>query len=318
MHRGIMFIVMSSLLAPLGATAAPRKASPPASKQPAMPKLMQSCDAHKFETVVHAVVDGEPRDSKVKLCGVEGQSDADWIKTLRDAIGKLEANKEIAAAVRDQIVTAIQSEISRLVIVGSVPRQSRKATEVVSAAAIPLSRDYSSLPPLPPQPEATEAPAPPARTSEVALPPARETHSVPIQQEYAQLPPLPVTPAPVPVQASIRPTPIPAVAPRLTFGCDTPGEITSDAPCADFQRDTMLTIHARDDVPAGMFLQFVRNDQSQAKVALDGLRRGRALRTALPREVCSGFTSGKLELRIVRGESGSEVLATDGPYSLRC
>jgi len=110
----------------------------------------------------------------------------------------------------------------------------------------------------------------------------------------------------------------PAAAPRLAFGCDAPGELTSDAPCAGFQRETMLTIHAREDVPAGMFLQFVRNDHSQAEVALGGLRRGKALRTPLPREVCSGFTSGKLELRIVRGEAGSEVLATDGPYSLRC
>ena len=67
-----------------------------------------------------------------------------------------------------------------------------------------------------------------------------------------------------------------------------------------------------------MFLQFVRNDHSQAEVALGGLRRGKALRTALPREVCSGFTSGKLELRIIGGEAGSEVLATDGPYTLRC
>ena len=80
----------------------------------------------------------------------------------------------------------------------------------------------------------------------------------------------------------------------------------------------MLTIHARDDVPAGTSLQFVRNDRSQAELPLDGLRRGGALRTALPAAVCRGFASGKLELRIVRGEGGSEVLSTDGPYSLRC
>jgi hypothetical protein len=311
MRRGILLVVIASLFAPVGATAATRKPAP-APKQPVVPKLMQSCDAHRFETVVHAVVDGQPRDSKVKLCGVEGQSDTDWIKTLRDAIGKLNANKEMEAPVRDQIVTAIQTEISRLMIVGSAPPPARKPVDVESTPA--LSRDYSALPPLPPPSDIAEAAAP-AQTSGAALPPPREARETPIQNDYAQLPPLPTASPPPP---AARLAPIPAVAPRLTFGCDTPGELTNDAPCADFQRETMLTVHARDVVPAGMFLQFVRNDQSRAEVALGGLRRGRALRTALPREVCSGFTSGKLELRIVRGEAGSEVLATDGPYSLRC
>jgi hypothetical protein len=316
MRRGILLVVIASLLAPDGAIAATRKAAP-AAKQPAVPKLMQSCDAHKFETVVHAVVDGQPRDSKVKLCGVEGQSDADWIKTLHDAIRKLEVNQEMAAPVRDQIVTAIQTEISRLMIVGSAPPPPTRTRSETPPPGTSFSRDYSTLPPMPPPIEPREAPAP-AQTSEAALPAPRELRSEPMQTDFAQLPPMPAASAPVPVAAAARPAPIPAVAPRLTFGCDTPGDLTSDAPCADFQRETILTIHARDDVPAGTLLQFVRNNQSQAEVALDGLRRGRALRTALPREVCSGFTSGKLELRIVRGEAGSEVLATNGPYSLRC
>lgn len=309
MARGIVFVAIAAIVVPFGASAAPRKPAPSA-KQPIVPKLMQSCDAHKFETVVHAVVDGQPRDSKVKLCGVEGQSDAAWIKTLRDAIAKLEANKQMDAPVRDQIVTAIQTEISRLMIVGSTPPPARKTVDVDPAQT--LSRDYSALPPLPPPVETAPAPVP---TSEAALPPPREARAMPIQNDYAQLPPLPSAPPP---PAAARPAPIPAIAPRLTFGCDAPGELTSDAPCADFQRETMLTVHARDDVPSGMFLQFVRNDHSQAEVALGGLRRGKALRTALPREVCSGFTSGKLELRIVSGEAGSEILATDGPYNLRC
>ena len=317
MRRGFLIVVIAALLVPVGASAAPRKPAPPA-KQPVVPKLMQSCDAHKFETVVHAVVDGEPHDSKVKLCGIEGQSDADWIKTLRDAISKLEANKDMAAPVRNQIVTAIQTEISRLMIVGSAPPQARKTVEVDPAPA--LSRDFSALPPLPPPPppppETADALAP-AQTSQVALPPPREAAATPIRKDYAQLPPLPPAPSAAPTIAAL-PAPIPAAAPRLAFGCDAPGELTSDAPCAGFQRETMLTIHAREDVPAGMFLQFVRNDHSQAEVALGGLRRGKALRTPLPREVCSGFTSGKLELRIVRGEAGSEILATEGPYSLRC
>jgi hypothetical protein len=310
MRRGIFFILTAALLVPAGAGAAPHKRAFVA-KAPALPRVIQSCDAHKFETVVHAIVDGEPHESKVKLCGVEGQSDAEWINTLRDAIKKLQANKEMEATVRDQIMTAIDAEISRLSILGSAPPPPRVSASVPDA---PLTRDYSALPPLPSP--ITERASPPSLGT--PLPAPRATSDAPIQRDFAQLPPLPATPAPAQVPAGLRPTPIAGVAPRLTYGCDAPGELTTDAPCADFQRDTMLTVHARDDVPAGTLLQFVRNDRSQAEVALDGLRRGRVLRTPLPAEVCRGFTSGKLELRIVRGEAGSEVLATDGPYSLRC
>ena len=305
--------MIALLLAPAGVGAAARKPAP-ATTKPRVSQLMQSCDAHKFETVVHVVIDGAPHDSKVKLCGVEGQSNADWIRTLRDAIHKLEANKDMESAVRDQIVGAINAEIGRLSIVGSIPPPLRVGTAIPSVEA-PLSRDYATLPPIPSPPDAPEAPTqPPADTP---LPPARPTPTAPIQRDFAQLPPLP-SPPPVSAPATASPAPLPAVAPRLSFGCDTPGDLTSDAPCADFQRETVLTIHARDDVPAGTLLQFVRNDRSQAELPLDGLRRGKTLRTALPAEVCRGFTSGKLELRIVRGEGGSEVLATDGPYSLLC
>jgi hypothetical protein len=308
MRRGISFAVIALSLAPTAAVAAERTTP---TKEPAVPQLMQSCDAHKFETVVRAKVDGQLLDKKVKLCGVEGQSDADWIKTLKDAIAKLQANKEVEPAVRDQIVGAINREIARLSIEGSAPTPLRR--DPGSGTDLSLSRDYSTLPPLPPPRETAEAPVvPPASNS---LPPPQVADESRVRREYAQLPPLPTAPAPAPVA---RPASIPAVAPRLTFGCDAPGDITSDAPCADFERETMLTIHARDDVPAGTLLQFVRNGQSQAELPLTGMRKGGALRTALPREVCRGFTNGRLELRLVRGEVGSEVLTTEGPYNLRC
>jgi hypothetical protein len=310
MRRGISFALIALSLAPAAAGAAERKTP---AKEPVVPQLMQSCDAHKFETVVHAKVDGQIQDKKVKLCGVEGQSDADWIKTLKDAIQKLQANKEMDSAVRDQIVGAINREIARLSIEGSAPVPLRRRN-VGSGAGTSVSRDYSTLPPIPPPRETAETPvAPPVDNP---LPPSASA-AAPVRQESAQLPPLPTAPVSAPAPVA-RPIAIPVVAPRLTFGCDAPGELTSDAPCADFARETMLTVHARDDVPAGTLLQFVRNDRSLAELSLDGLRRGKALRTALPAEVCRGFTSGKLELRIVRGEAGSEVLSTDGPYSLRC
>jgi hypothetical protein len=290
-----------SLIAPLAA--APRKPAPAARaspKPPAVPKLMQSCDAHKFETVVDTMVDGQPHKSKVKLCGVEGQSDAEWIKTLSDAIRKLEANKYMAPATRGQIVSAINAEIARLSIIGP-PAAARGQTAAQALPSPALSRDYSALPPLPP-PEKSAAPVPP-------IPPA--------QQDFAVGPSVPAPVLPAPLTAVPAAPAIASRAPRLEIACATPGDMAGSGPCAAFERETVLTISADEDVPAGTMLQFVRNGRAQGDISLAGLSKSGALRTGLPRSVCSGFGAGRLELRIVRN-AGGEVLRTDGPYSLRC
>src|SRR5690348_20165 len=99
-HR--IFAILAVVLGSAAAAAAPAKKSAPPADAPnaAVKQLLDNCDAHKFETTVDAVVDGEPHRSKVKLCGKDGQSDADWIGTLKDAIAKLEANKDMDPGVR--------------------------------------------------------------------------------------------------------------------------------------------------------------------------------------------------------------------------
>jgi hypothetical protein len=44
------------------------------------------------------------------------------------------------------------------------------------------------------------------------------------------------------------------------------------------------------------------------------------LQVVLPAKVCSGFATGKLELRVVRddGNGVPQPLSSEGPYSLRC
>lgn len=300
----------------VSAAAAPSLAAPKAAAK-VVPKLIQSCDAHKFETVVDTMAEGQPHQSKVKLCGVEGQSDAQWIDTLRDAIKKLEANKDMPSAQRDQIVSAIKTEIARLTILSAGPVVPRQGRPVVVVPEQPLSRDYATLPPLP-------LPSGPAASSvqkDMAQPaPVPGPQSVPVQKDFAQLPPMPPPLAPAPATAAAPPVFIPATAPRLNFGCDSPGELSTDAPCAEFDRETTITIHAGEDVPAGTLLQFVRNDQPQADVPLGGLRRGAVLRVALPAKVCTGFGTGKLELRILREDASGapRSLGAEGPYSLRC
>jgi hypothetical protein len=261
-------------------------AEPPAAVQgtdapsPALQSLLQNCDAHKFETMIEVPgPDGTVKHSRMKLCGTTGQTDADWLRTLRDAVAKTEANEKMPPAIRQQIVTAVNAEISRLQGQIAPPK----------AAALP-----------------------PPRTTVKTLP----------SEDYAALPPLPDTPPPpvhvLPGASAALPV---LPRPRLSFDCFTPGD-AGGGPCTDFTRDTMLTVRADEDLPAGTSLRFVRNGKDPADVELAQLKRGRSMRVALPGEVCRGFTNGSLEIRIVRavpaaGPAGVEV-GQEGPYALRC
>ena len=287
MRRGALFVLLLTLAAPI--SAAPRKSAPKPSPSPpaAEAKLIQSCDAHKFETIVDTTGDdGQPTKSKVKLCGVEGQSDAEWIGTLKDAIRKLEANKQMPAAQREQIVSAIKAEIGRLSIISTpaLPRSNTREA-VQETATAPLSRDYAALPPLP---------APIAAPPTIAPPPA----------------------TPAQPTTSVGPAPRPLVSlPKLSFSCYTPGDIGGEGPCTEFGRETLLTVKAGGAVPAGAELRFVRNGEDRAAADLAPLTARRSMRIALPRDVCSAFGAGRLELQVVVNGSAAK---SDGPWPLRC
>jgi hypothetical protein len=294
------------LALPIAAWAAPpNKVSPPAAPpdkavppDSAAAQLLRNCDAHKFETVVHDVVDGHPQASSVKLCGKEGQSDADWIGTLKDAIAKLNANKDMPQAVRDQIVTALRTEIARLD--GSGPLLSNPSARGTSA--------FTTLTPAGPLPQKT--------TESASLPPARKPGpGSAISDDYPVLPTIP-TPPPAPAQvlsgavgASLPLLP----PPRMSLTCFTPGE--AEGPCSGFTRETQITVRAGEDLPAGTAVRFVRDSDSTADVDLPQLKKGRSATFNVPADVCRHVVGGKLELRIVR--QGQEV-GSEGPFNLNC
>ena len=289
-----------ALALPIGALAAPAKnAAPPAATPDSeAAQLLRNCDAHKFETVVHDVVDGHPQASTVKLCGKEGQSDAEWIGTLNDAISKLNANKDMPAPVRDQIVTALRTEIARLE--GSGPLLSSPSATGKSA--------FTTLTPIGPLPQSKTADSGPLP------PPRRVGHAAPAD-DYAALPPIPTAPPPpVQVLSGAVGTSAPLLPkPRMSLTCYTPG--AAEGPCDGFTRDTLVTVHAGEDLPAGTSLRFVRDDDPRADIALPQLRKGRSARFELPVDVCRHAVGGKLELRIVR--QGQEV-GSEGPFNLNC
>jgi hypothetical protein len=305
MVSGRITLISTALCLGLAAAAAAapqvKKAAPSeAATDPQAQQLLQSCDAHKFETVVHEVVDGQPQQSKVKLCGKEGQTDAQWIGTLKDAIAKLNANQQMPTSMRDQIIAALYAEIARLENPEPLPpRQSAAGTPVLDGLA-----------PLPGLPQPGSAPTP-------SFPRPRQVASAapPTSDEYAPLPPLPTAPPPpthvlgLAVGASLAPLP----RPRMTLVCYEPGQ--AEGPCTGFTRETLLTVHADEDLPPGTSLRFVRDGDPKADIDLAQLKKGKSVRLTVPTDVCLHAVGGRLELQIVRG--GQEV-GIEGPYNLNC
>lgn len=143
-------------------------ASAPAQSPPPKPKASAESCAHRFETKVEVVVDGKPRSTKVRLCGKQGQTDADWAVTLKDAVTKVQANATMPQAMKDQITAALNAEVSKTEAANVAAN--RVTTTLPVAIARPAERppQYSTLPPIPTAPKvatksslvATRAPAP--------------------------------------------------------------------------------------------------------------------------------------------------------------
>ena len=264
--------------------------------------LLQSCDDHKFETTVMASVDGQPRAQKVKICGVAGQSNADWKRTLEDAVNKVQANGKMAAPVREQIVTALRQEIGRLDM----------------AVVTPVIGSGSLIAGLAAGPTKPVLGAPPTPVRPVTPPQTRS-----LQQDYGNLQPLPA-PLPPPVVASAATASLlPALAsPRITLLCSPSHDPRGTEECNDVYPSTIFTIRADERLADGISLRFLRKGDERGDVTLAALDRGQAMRLSLPRGVCAGITRGEVEIQVMRrppGSSGSrQVVDAYGPYDLRC
>jgi hypothetical protein len=273
---------------------------------PRLQNLLQNCDAHKFETVVESVVDGMPHRSKVKMCGNEGQSDAEWIRSLEDSIEKLKANKEMAAASRDQIIDAIKAEIARLKGKTSLDVDNGALPPLRSAnrPAKPLSDDYTLLPPLP------KGSPPPPQLVKPRVEPAHGQSGTATTQ-VADTAAAPAAPAPV-----VPPPPKPAAMPNpgLKFACINP-DYPGGGPCITLSRDTIVTVKAPQAVSNSVSLRFVRGGDARAELELGSMRKGQTVRVSFPQMVCRGVVTSAVELEVV---AGGQVLDRQGPYLLRC
>jgi hypothetical protein len=262
------------------AAAAPKKAPVPAEPPAAVKALVQNCDAHRFETTIHLTVNGQPKESKVRLCGTEGQSDSDWIRTLKDAVAKTAANLQMPQAAREQIVAAVSAEIQRL----SRP-----------ALSLPAGGDIAHLPKA-----AARAP------------------DAPLARDYGALPPLP-TASTVSPPHLLGPGGIVGAVPRVTLRCALAGDEDRPTECDSIDRDTVLVLRADEAFPSGVAMRFLRKGEQRAELDLPALRAGQTTILRVPVAVCKGVVRSRVEIQALGGKASSGTPAgTIGEYDLRC
>lgn len=269
------------LAAAAAAGAVPKKRPEPPQQPPAAVKeLVQNCDAHKFETTIHLIgPDGKPKDSKVRMCGIEGQSDAEWIRTLKDAVGKTSASSMPQAA-KEQIVAAVNAEIERLSMPDLKLPQGPDIGKLPKAAAakpaVPLNRDYDALPPLPTASNVT--------------------------------PPNVLGPGPLTVPIA-----------RVTLRCALAGDEDRPTDCDSIDKDTVLVLRADDAFPAGLAVRFLRHGDERAELTVPALRPGQTAMLHLPAPVCAGVVRSKLEIQALGANAPTGTPGgTVGEYDLRC
>jgi hypothetical protein len=268
------------LVATAAGGAAPKKKAP-VEPQASERSPLQNCDAHRFETVIHLTgPDGKPKNSAVKMCGTEGQSDADWIRTLQDAVKKTSLSAQMPQAVKEQIIAAVNAEIDRLSHPG---------------LAIPGGTDISKLP------------------KAVAAKP-----EVPLSRDYGSLGELPTAPNVDPPHV-IGPGAVYAAAPRLTLRCALAGDEDRPTTCDTIERDTIMVLRADDAYPRGVEVRFVRHGDQRAELGLPALKQGQTASLRLPKAVCAGVVRSRLEIQALGANSPSGTMAgTIGEYDLRC
>lgn len=263
-----------------GAAVKRKAAANPEPRAVAKP-LAQDCEAHSFETTIQLTgPDGLLKQSKVHMCGTARQSNADWIRTLKDAVAKTSENPAIPKSAKEQIITAVNAEIARL----SMP-----------ALQLPAGSDISKLPKA-----AANAP------------------EVPLSRDFDELPPLP-TASSVPPPHVLGPGGAFGPTLRLTLRCALVGDEDRPMDCDSIDKDTVMVVRADEAFPSGLDVRFVRNGNSRAEVTLPAMKSGQTASLRLPPAVCAGVVRSRIEIQALGASAPSGSPAGRvGEYDLRC
>jgi hypothetical protein len=272
-------LVASLCAAPLGAQDAPAAAGPEA----------EACQSFKFETVV--VIDpSQRRGSRVRLCANPGASEADWVKTLEDAIVQIRQGTMPAVAKAD-LVAQIEDEIARYRPKPALADTLGGGTwnSPAASSAVTLGKDQLG--------------------SSGATPEAPFAVST-----------LPSLDRPKAAAGGAKAEPIKPMG--ITVKCLAPGDRGPGMTCDYFSGGTVLAVRAIRGMEDGAVLRFLRRGEERGEVELQGLAPGRVARVALPAELCRVVKTSRVEIAVfpprsskafARGAAGRV-----GPYGLRC
>jgi hypothetical protein len=276
------------MILPFALLLAAQAAETPSPSAGANAAMMANCNARMVEIPVTIIAKGVPKETKVKICGKVGQTQADWENTLRDALNKVSADSRMSPSIKDQIITGLKFEIAKLPATAETKPQpqSQQAPLIAPIVAAPL------------------APKPPVDTG---------------RAEYSSLPPMPAPLPAVSVAAVAAAAPPPLPAPKLTLRCLSTESMAGEGPCETLERGMMVTVRAGEDIAAGTSLRFLRRGENRAEIDLETLRRGQSQQFSLPAKVCQGVTGSRVEIQVVRASgSKNQVVDSRGPYELRC
>lgn len=276
---------MSSRLALMGAAAALCSVAAIAQQSQedsASQKSPPSCEGEIF--VFQAGPVGHV--AKVTLCSKKDATADELVRMFESAATTLSQNLRMTPEKRDDLVSQMRA----------------KAAEVRAGKS---STATASLGLAPPTPNIT---------------PVRPATPIERAPEYTVLPPLP-PPKPVVAATSAASASVALSRPQLRIECLNLADLAGAGPCDSLERETIVKVLARDAVPAGTSLRFIRRGDLRAEIDLAQLGRGKSTQFVLPREVCSGVAESKVEIQIVRRAKASDagqVVDSMGPYFLRC
>jgi hypothetical protein len=77
-------------------------------------KIMATCGTRRFESSADVEEGGHVRRAKLLLCAKPGESDAEWIATLRKAAASVDSSDRLPEDAKAKIGSELKAEIARL------------------------------------------------------------------------------------------------------------------------------------------------------------------------------------------------------------
>ncbi len=104
--------------------------------------LKSKCGDRRFETSAEGMIGGQRRRRRMTLCAEPGETDAQWLAKLENAVTWVKAQTDLSDEVKDQLVADLRKEIAR-------PKTVRLSPALPSATLPAADALVATVPPMP-------------------------------------------------------------------------------------------------------------------------------------------------------------------------